>query len=117
MGRREGENGSKTCHRQERSTCCPQADLGEEAEWEDAGTQRSVASQTSAGQGETHMFMYRMVGIKTKAYPTSLEKSNSWARAPPQTTRSKAFINDLLGEARLGVTAAQLERGHSTRED
>lgn len=63
------------------------------------------------------MLMYRMVGIKTKAYPTCLEKSNSWARAPAQTTRPKAFINGLLGEARLGVTDAQLERGHGTRED
>lgn len=82
MGRREGENGSKTCHRQERSTCCPQADLGEEAEWEDAGTQRSVASQPSAGQGETHMFMYRMVGIKTKAYPTKPGKEQLLGQSP-----------------------------------
>jgi hypothetical protein len=81
VGRREGEDSIKTCRGQERSTCYPQAELGEAAEWKDVGAQRLAASLPSAGQGEAHVSMYMTMDMETRAYPICLEKSCSWARA------------------------------------
>lgn len=81
MGRREGEDGIKTCRRQEKSTHCPQAELGEVAEWEDVGAQKSAASLPSTGQSEAHVSMYMTMDTETRVYPVCLEKSCTWARA------------------------------------
>lgn len=81
MGRREGEGSITTCLGQETRTRGPQAELGEAAEWEDGGAQRSAASLPSAGQGEAHVSMYMTIDIETRAYPICLEKNCSWARA------------------------------------
>lgn len=75
-----------------------------------------MANLPSAVQGEAHVFMYMMMGIRARAYSTCLEKGNSLARASTLTTRPKAFMNDLLEIARLGVRETLLDRGHSARE-
>lgn len=95
MGRWEGKDGIKTCHGQERSTCCSQAELQEAAEWEDVGAQRWAASLPVQVRGGPCVHVHDD-GYRNKSISYMPGKELLLGQSPQHThtPRAKAFMND-----------------------